>query len=638
MPPHSMMPGDKDALKGVELQEGTLRRVWTFARPYRGTIIVFLVAIITSALLALVPPFVFRSIIDNAIPDSNRGQIVVLAGLAAMAAVGDAGLAIVQRWTSAKVGEGLIYDLRRALFAKIQRMPIAFFTRTPTGSITSRLNNDVIGAQTAVTSTLGSIVSNVIVLVTTLAAMFWLQWQLTLLTLIVLPLFIVPARRVGARLQTIAREQMGFNAAMNTQMTERFNVSGATLVKLFGSGAREREAFDQRAAGVRDTGIRSALLGRVFFVALGLVGALGTVAIYGFGAFMAVNGTITPGTLVALAALVTRVYQPLTGLTNARVDLMTSMVSFERVFEVLDAPEAITERPGAIDLVDARGAVEFDDVVFRYPPASDSAIASMEQNAGLGGDTDPDVDVLRGLSLKIAPGETVALVGASGAGKSTTISLLPRLYDVTTGAVRIDGHDVRDLTLDSLRGAIGIVSQDPHLFHESIGDNLRYADPDATDEQLVDAAKAARIHDTIAALPDGYDTIVGERGYRLSGGEKQRLAIARLLLKNPCIMVLDEATSHLDNENEALIQAALDTAMRDRTALIIAHRLSTIRSADRIAFVEDGRIAEIGSHDELLAADGRYAHQLTAGELVADRTPRLRPAESPYWTTQELIA
>ncbi len=495
-------------------------------------------------------------------------------------------------------------------------MPIAFFTRTPTGSITSRLNNDVIGAQTAVTSTLGSIVSNVIVLVTTLAAMFFLQWQLTLLTLIVLPIFIIPARRVGVRLQAIAREQMGYNAAMNTQMTERFNVSGATLVKLFGSGGRERDAFDRRAAGVRDTGIQAALLGRVFFVALGLVGALGTVAIYGFGAFMVVDGSIEIGTLVALAALVTRVYQPLTGLTNARVELMTSMVSFERVFEVLDAPEAIQERPGAVDLVDPQGSVEFDDVVFRYPPASESAIASMEQNAGLGNDTDPDVDVLKGLTLRVEPGETVALVGASGAGKSTTISLLPRLYDVTSGAVRIDGHDVRDLTLDSLRTSIGVVSQDPHLFHESIGDNLRYADPDATDEQLVAAAKAARIHDTIAALPDGYDTIVGERGYRLSGGEKQRLAIARLLLKNPCIMVLDEATSHLDNENEALIQAALDHAMRDRTAIVIAHRLSTIRSADRIAFVEDGRIAEIGSHDELIAADGRYAHQLNAGELV----------------------
>jgi len=616
MPPHSMMPGDQDAVKGVQLQEGTLRRVWTFARPYRGTIVIFLGAIFAAALLALVPPFVVRGIIDNAIPDEDRGQIVLLASIAVAAALADAGLAIVQRWASARVGEGLIYDLRRSLFAKVQRMPIAFFTRTPTGSITSRLNNDVIGAQTAVTSTLGSVVSNVIVLVTTLAAMLALEWRLTLLTLVVLPLFIVPARRVGLRLQGISREQMAHNAAMNTQMTERFNVSGATLVKLFGSGRRERDGFERRAAGVRNTGIQAALYGRVFFVALGLVGALGTAAIYGIGAFMVVNGSITTGTLVALAALVTRVYQPLTGLTNARVDLMTSMVSFERVFEVLDAPEAIQERPGAVDLVSPRGEVEFDDVVFRYPPASASAIASMEQNAGLGGDTDPDVDVLHGLSLKVRPGETVALVGASGAGKSTTISLIPRLYDVTSGAVRIDGHDVRDLTLGSLRAAIGVVSQDPHLFHESIGDNLRYADPDATDEQLVEAARAARIHDTIAALPDGYATVVGERGYRLSGGEKQRLAIARLLLKNPAIMVLDEATSHLDNENEALIQAALDHAMQDRTALIIAHRLSTIRSADRIAFVEAGRIAEVGSHAELLAADGRYAHQLRAGELV----------------------
>ena len=616
MPPHSMMPGDKDAVKDVHLQEGTLRRVWTFAQPYRGTIIVFLVAILAAALLALVPPFVVRGIIDNAIPNEDRGQIVLLASIAVGAALADAGLAIVQRWASARVGEGLIYDLRRALFAKVQRMPIAFFTRTPTGSITSRLNNDVIGAQTAVTSTLGSVVSNVIVLVTTLAAMLALEWRLTLLTLVVLPLFIVPARRVGLRLQGISREQMAHNAAMNTQMTERFNVAGATLVKLFGSGRRERDAFERRAAGVRDTGIRSAMYGRVFFVALGLVGALGTAAIYGIGAFMVVNGSITTGTLVALAALVTRVYQPLTGLTNARVDLMTSMVSFERVFEVLDAPEAIQERPGAVDLVSPRGEVEFDDVVFRYPPASASAIASMEQNAGLGGDTDPDVDVLRGLSVKVRPGETVALVGASGAGQSTPLSLIPRMYDVTSGAVRIDGHDVRDLTLGSLRAAIGVVSQDPHLFHESIGDNLRYADPDATDDQLVDAAQAARIHDTIAALPDGYDTVVGERGYRLSGGEKQRLAIARLLLKNPAIMVLDEATSHLDNENEALIQAALDHAMQDRTALIIAHRLSTIRSADRIAFVEGGRIAEVGSHDELLAANGLYAQQLRAGELV----------------------
>lgn len=611
-----MMPGDKDSLKGVELKEGTLRRVWTFAQPYRGTIAIFLVAILASALVALVPIFVIRAIIDTAIPSEDRDQIIILAGIAVVAALIDAGLAILQRWASARVGEGLIYDLRGALFAKIQRMPIAFFTRTPTGSITSRLNNDVIGAQTAVTSTLGSVVSNIIVLVTTLAAMIALEWRLTLLTLIVLPIFIVPARRVGRRLQGISRKQMGYNAAMNTQMTERFNVSGATLVKLFGSAGREQGAFDSRAKGVRDTGIQSALLGRVFFVALGLVAAISTAAIYGIGALMVVDGTIEVGTLVALAALVTRVYQPLTGLTNARVDLMTSMVSFERVFEVLDAPEAIQERPGAYDLADPKGTVEFDDVVFRYPPAADSAIASMEQNAGLGGDSDPDVDVLRGMSLLVRPGETVALVGASGAGKSTTISLIPRLYDVTAGAVRIDGHDVRDLTLGSLRAAIGVVSQDPHLFHESIGDNLRYADPDASDVEIIEASKAARIHETIAALPDGYDTIVGERGYRLSGGEKQRLAIARLLLKDPAIMVLDEATSHLDNENEALIQAALDHAMQDRTAIVIAHRLSTIRSADRIAFVEDGRIAEIGTHGELLAADGRYAHQLSAGELA----------------------
>lgn len=616
MAPHHMMPGDKGALDGVKLAEGTYRRVWAFARPYRRTIALFLLAIIVAALLALVPPFVVREIIDNAIPDDDRGAIKVLAAIAVFAALTDAGLAIVQRWCSSRVGEGLIYDLRRALFAKVQRMPIAFFTRTPTGSITSRLSSDVVGAQSAVTSTLGSVVSNVIVLTTTLAAMIALEWRLTMLTLIVLPIFIVPARRVGTRLQGISREQMGHNAAMNTQMTERFNVSGATLVKLFGSGFRERESFESRARGVRDTGIQSAIYGRVFFVALGLVGAIGTAAIYGIGALMVVDGDITAGTLVALAALVTRVYQPLTGLTNARVDLMTSMVSFERVFEVLDAPEAIQEKMGAVDLVAPLGGVEFDNVTFRYPPAVESAIPTMEQNAGLGGDTDPDVDVLHGLSLAIAPGETLALVGASGAGKSTTISLLPRLYDVTNGAVRIDGHDVRDLTLDSLRASIGVVSQDPHLFHESIGDNLLYADQSATVDQVIAAAKAARIHDTIAALPDGYDTIVGERGYRLSGGEKQRLAIARLLLKDPAIIILDEATSHLDNDNEAHIQAALEHAMEGRTALVIAHRLSTIRSADRIAFIEDGRIAEIGTHAELLAAGGRYAHQLQAGDLV----------------------
>jgi ATP-binding cassette subfamily B protein len=493
-------------------------------------------------------------------------------------------------------------------------MPVAFFTRTPTGAIISRLNNDVIGAQTAVTSTLGSVVSNVVVLVTTLATMLLLEWRLTLLALVVLPLFVLPARRVGRRLQDISREQMQHNAVMNTQMTERFNVSGAILVKLFGNLDRERTQFERRAGAVRDAGVKSAMLGRVFFVALGLVAAIGAAAIYGVGAFMVVDGDITSGTLVALAALAGRVYQPLTGLTNARVDLMTSMVSFDRVFEVLDAPEAIRERPGAVDLVGARGEVTFDDVVFRYPPASTTTIPSMEHNASI--EADPDRDVLQHLSLRVAPGETLALVGASGAGKSTFASLIPRLYDVTAGAVRLDGHDVKDLTLDSLHAAIGVVSQDPHLFHESIGDNLRYARPDATDADLEAACRAARIHDTIAALPDGYATVVGERGYRLSGGEKQRVAIARLLLKDPAVMILDEATSHLDNDNEAQVQAALDAAMHGRTAIVIAHRLSTVRDADRIAVLDGGRIVELGPHDELVARNGVYAAQLRAGDLL----------------------
>jgi len=614
MGPHHMMPRDDEAVKGATLARETLARVWRFARPYRGTIGLFLLAIIVAALLALVPPLVVREIIDHAIPNEDRAAIWWLAGFAVAAALFDAGLQVVQRWCSARVGEGLIADLRTALFAKVQRLPLAFFTRTPTGAITSRLNNDVVGAQSALTSTLGSVVSNVIVLATTLTAMLALEWRLTLLALIVLPIFIIPARRVGRRLQGISREQMQHNAEMNTQMTERFNVAGAALVKLFGSPDREQRQFEGRARAVADAGIRSAMLGRVFFVALGLVAALGTAAIYGIGAQLVVSGDISTGTLVALATLVTRVYQPLTGLTNARVDLMTSMVSFERVFEVLDAPEPISDRPGAVDLVAPTGRVEFRDVTFRYPPAAESAIATMETQAIPG--ADPDRDVLSGLSLDIAPGETVALVGASGAGKSTFASLVPRLYDVTGGVVAVDGHDVRDLTLASLRGTIGVVAQDPHLFHESIGDNLRYARPGATGDELVEACRAARIHDTIAALPDGYDTVVGERGYRLSGGEKQRLAIARLLLKNPTIMILDEATSHLDNDNEAQVQASIDAALHGRTAIVIAHRLSTVRSADRIAVLDDGRIVEVGNHDELVERDGLYAAQLRAGLTV----------------------
>ena len=612
MGPHHLIPGDKSAIVGTKVNRTSMRRVMVFARPYLSSIIGFLLSIVVSAAIALVPPLLFRTIVDTAIPAGDKRRIVVLTIILVVVAMGDAILSIVQRWYSSRIGEGLIYDLRVALFDKVQNMPIAFFTRTQTGALISRLNNDVVGAQTAVTGTIGSVVSNVVVLVTTLGAMLALEWRLTVLSLVVLPVFIIPARRVGVRLQDISREQMGLNASMNTQMTERFNVAGAMLVKLFGRHREEVDAFSGRASRVRDIGITGAMYGRVFFVALGLVGALGAVAIYGVGAFMVISGGITIGTLVAMAAFVQRIYQPLTGLTNARLEVMTALVSFERVFEVLDAPVAIVDRPRAIDIIKPIGNIEFDHVAFRYPPGASVSIASLEL-AGVMQGSDPDTDVLVDVSLRVEAGSTVAIVGTSGAGKTTLAMLIARMYDVTGGAVRLDGNDVRDLTGVSLRAAIGVVSQDPHMFHETIKSNLLYARPNATGDEMINACKQAQIHDVIASLPDAYDTVVGERGYRLSGGEKQRLAIARLLLKDPAVMILDEATSHLDNESEVLVQQALEAAMHNRTSIVIAHRLSTIRDADRIVVLDQGRVTEQGTHDELMALNGFYASQVRAG-------------------------
>lgn len=607
MPPHLAMGADPEAIKGATVGKDVVRRVLHLAKPYRWMLAGFVAVIVGAALVALAPPLLFRQIIDSAVPEGNRGQLHLLAGLVVVAAVADAALAFAERWYSSRIGEGLIFDLRRALFDHVQRMPIAFFTRTQTGSLISRLNNDVIGAQRAMTATLGSVVSNVIVLATTLGAMFVLEWRLTVLALVLLPLFIVPAKRVGRRLQAITRESMNLNAAMNTQMTERFNVAGALLVKLFGNPDRESRDFAQRAGSVRDIGIKSAMYGRTFFIALGLVGAVGTAAVYWVGGQLVISGAVSLGTLVAMAAYVTRIYTPLTSLTNARVDIMTAFVSFDRVFEVLDAPNPIIDRPGAVDLIEPRGHIELDRVWFRYPTPAEVSVASLESEIGVALNAEPGEPVLRGITATIEPGQLVALVGPSGAGKTTLTSLIPRLYDVTSGAVRIDGRDVRDLTQVSLREAIGVVTQDPHLFHDSVVANLRYARPSATDAEIEAACRAAQIHDVIAALPDGYHTIVGERGYRLSGGEKQRLAIARMLLKDPAIVILDEATSHLDSENEALVQQALGAALAGRTSIVIAHRLSTIVAADQILVLDEGRLVERGTHTTLLAAGGLYA-------------------------------
>jgi ATP-binding cassette subfamily B protein len=603
---HRMMTADKSAAQ-ASLSEGLVRRVWQFAHAYRARVAAFLALVVLSALLGLVPPLVIRAIIDDALPDQDQAQLTLLTVAMIVVAFLVAAIGMVERWLSSTIGEGLIYDLRSALFDHVQRQPIAFFTRTQTGALVSRLNNDVIGAQRAVTGTLGTVVSNVVTLITTLTAMLVLEWKLTLLALVLLPIFLIPAKRVGGRLAGITRKGFDLNASMNATMTERFGVSGALLVKLFGDHDREARSFSDRASQVRDVGVHSAMYSRTFMTALTLVGSVGTAIILLAGGRMVIAGTITTGTLVALATLATQIYAPLTSLTNARVDLMSAFVSFDRVFEVLDAPNPITDAPDAVELTAPAGRIEFDHVTFAYPSGAEASVTSLESASQLAAPDEGAGPVLHDLSLTIEPGQLVALVGPSGAGKTTISSLVPRLYDVTAGTVSVDGHDVRKLTQSSLRAAIGVVSQDPHLFHESVADNLRYARPDASDEDLIAAARAARIHEVITALPDGYATVVGERGYRLSGGEKQRLAIARMLLKDPAIVILDEATSNLDSENEAAVQEALAAALHGRTSIVIAHRLSTVVDADRILVLDGGTLVEQGRHHELVEAGGLYA-------------------------------
>ena len=607
---HAALGRDAEAVRGRTLDRAVGRRVLGFATPYRRMIGAFVVAILIGALLSQVPALLFREIIDVAIVNSDRGAVNLLAGLILGAAFAEALVAFGERWWSARIGEGLIFDLRVALYDHVQRMGVSFFTSVQTGALISRLNNDVIGAQRAMTGTLGQLVSNFCVLLITLLTMFIiLDWRLTLLALALLPVFILPAKRVGRRLQGLARRQMEHNADMNTLMTERLGVAGALLVKLFGRHDDEREAFGDKAGKVRDLGVRTAMYARVFMIALALLGAVGTAAVYWVGGHLVISGSVTIGTLAAMGLLVVRIYQPLTGLTNARVDVMTALVSFERVFEVLDTPNAVPDRPGAASLGRPRGRVELRDVRFTYPTADAAALASLAPAApeSATNGEQPSGPALDGVSLDVSPGELVALVGPSGAGKTTLTALLLRLYDPDEGAIAVDGTDLRDVTGESLRAAVGVVPQDPHLFHDTVGANLRYARPEATPDEIAAACRDAGILDVIEGLPLRFDTLVGERGYRLSGGEKQRLAIARMLLKDPAIVILDEATSHLDSENEAAVQDALAATLAGRTAFVIAHRLSTITSADRIVVLDEGRLVEQGHHEELLAAGGLYA-------------------------------
>ena len=610
---HRSMTADP-SVKEQKLKPGTVKRIFSFARPYRKSIIIFLATVVVDAGLVVATPLLLKRLIDEGVIPKDPSVVTNLAILVGLLAIADAGFNMLGRYFSSRIGEGLIYDLRSLVFAHVQKQSIAFFTRTQTGALISRINSDVIGAQQAFTATLSGVVSNVVSLTLVSVTMLILSWQITIFSLLLLPVFLIPTKWVGRRLQSLTRESFSVNAEMSSTMTERFNVSGAMLVALYGEPNAEREYFRSRARRVADIGIKMAMLNRLFFIALTSVAAIATAFAYGIGGHLAIQGGVTVGTLLAITALLARLYGPLTALSNVRIDVMTSLVSFERVFEVLDLEPMVKSKENAVILKTKEPRIEFKNVSFSYPRAEEISLASLESAAKA--ETVQSGQVLKNLSFIAEPGTMTALVGPSGAGKTTISALLPRLYDVTDGSISIDGHDIRDLTLESLRDSIGVVMQDAHLFHETIAENLRYAKEDATDEEMMDACKAAQIWTLIESLPNGLDTMVGERGHRLSGGEKQRLAIARLLLKSPAVVILDEATAHLDSENEQLVHAALQTALKGRTSIVIAHRLSTVRDADQILVLEKGAIVERGTHDQLVAQGGLYSELYNRQDLT----------------------